>query len=125
VRLKPELLSRLLAYCPDLRSVWALRDAGSDDEAQEMLIFADRATLERLRACDELRDAGARVLVVLDGNRFESAWGDRVSGSLARWEWREASADEAYFDERRPVKRVRREARRIWRAATRTSTATA
>lgn len=124
--LKEEFLSRLLIHCLDIRAVWSLGRTGEpsgDGEARAMLVFADRATLERLRRCDELREVGVQVLVVTDGDRFESAWGGQHrSGSLARWQWREASAEEAYFDESRwdaqaeprTVMRVRRRARRVW-----------
>ncbi len=61
--------------------------------------------------------------MVIDGDVFESAWGPRkLSGSLARWAWRQISPHEAYYDEARwaqagSVVRVRRKALLLWQAA--------
>jgi hypothetical protein len=122
---------RLLAVCIDIRSVWSI-DHAPDEEAPEaapprrLLAFGDRAMLERLRKCEALQPEGVELLVVVDDDAFETAWGaSRISGSLARWAWRETSPREAYYDESRwagggdagAVVRVRRKALLLWRAA--------
>jgi len=94
--------------------------------ACELLAFADAATLERLRRSTDLHNADVELLVVIDGDRFENAWGPRkLSGSLARWAWRQVSAELAYYDESRwaephreagGVVRVRRTAVLVWQA---------
>ena len=94
---------------------------------RELLAFADAATLERLRRCEYLHRADIEFLVVVDGDLFESAWGPRkLSGSLARWAWRQISPHEAYYDESRwaqsdadagAVVRVRRKAFAVWQRA--------
>lgn len=121
-----DFLSSLARCCPGIRAVWSLGNA--DDAPQpcgrELLAFADRATLERLRAAEELHRADMQLLVVIDGDRFETAWGPcRLSGSLARWAWRQVSPDVAYYDESKwaerhgeggTVVRVRRKALLVW-----------
>jgi hypothetical protein len=102
--------------------------------ACELLAFADAATLERLRRSSDLHDAEVELLVVIDGDRFENAWGPRkLSGSLARWAWRQVSPELAYYDESRwaepqraagGVVRVRRTATLVWQAASATLGAT-
>ena len=119
----PAFLSRLLVGCLDIRSVWILDHASARDApgAQQFLVFADRAGLQRLRACAGLRDLGVEMLVVVDGDAFESAWGS-ASGSLGRWAWRQVSPEIAYYDEskwagqdgRGEVVRVRRKASLMW-----------
>jgi hypothetical protein len=116
-------LSRVLVGFLNVRSVWILDGATARDASigHELLVFADHAGLQRLRACDDLRDAGVEMLVVVDGDAFESAWGS-ASGSLGRWAWRQVSPEVAYYDESRwagrdtrgGVVRVRRKAALIW-----------
>jgi hypothetical protein len=121
-----DFLFRILANCLDISSVWSI---GHDPEAQcaaarTLLAFADQATLRRLRAGEYLHEAQIEFLVVIDGDLFESAWGPcKLSGSLARWAWRQTTSQDAYYDEARwaeggGVVRVRRHARLIWERAT-------
>jgi hypothetical protein len=120
------LVARVLADCLDIRSIWSI---GHDPDeacprvgAGELLAFADRATLARLRRSANLHSETIDFLVVVDGDLFENAWGvEKLSGSLARWAWRESSASEAYYDvshwgDAGAVIRVRRKALLIWRA---------
>jgi hypothetical protein len=121
------LLSRILATCLDLRSVWSLGHDCSAQEARrghDLLLFADWPTLRALRKSNPLHRAEVQVLVVIDGDRFENVWGPhRVSGSIARWAWRPVASDVAYYDEsrwvelagaERTVARVRRKALLVW-----------
>ncbi len=121
-------VSRLLLSCLDVQEIWSVGHDGlaSARPAQdhELLVFADGPTLQTLRKRDALHRADVRVLVVYDGDQFESAWGPhRISGSLARWAWRPVGHDVAYYDEsiwdgaeatRGTVMRVRRKAFLIW-----------
>lgn len=124
-------VSRVLVSCLDIRSVWSMDHCPDEPwltAAQyELLAFADAPTLQRLRRADHLHRADVEFLVVTDGDVFESAWGSRrVSGSLARWAWRQISPHEAYYDESRwaqrdgnagGVLRVRRKALLVWQAS--------
>lgn len=124
-------VSRVLASCLDIRSLWSI-DHAPDEPApalatRQVLAFADLQTLQHLRRADELHRDDLEFLVVTDGDVFENAWGRcRVSGSLARWAWRYASPEEAFYDESRwdprggnagGVVRLRRKALLLWRSA--------
>ena len=129
-------LYQLLRQCVDIRAIWSVghcpasaAPAGSAAPATVLLAFADHATLARLRKCDALHRSDVDLLVVVDGDLFESAWGEhRVTGALSRWAWQEVSGDHAFYDEARwasqagdpaGVVRERREAHLIWRLAER------
>jgi hypothetical protein len=132
-----DFMRRLLRDGLDIQAIWSVGHSAESDvqhtekwqaEERELLVFADRATLDRLRKCDGLRESDVELLVVTDGDSFESAWGmQHFSGSLARWAWREASDGQAYYDESRwavapeeagSVVRVRRTAFLLWRRST-------
>jgi hypothetical protein len=112
----------------EISAVWSVghADASAEQRPCELLVFADLTTLERLRKSGSLHCTDVDVLVVVDGDRFENAWGEhRVSGSLARWAWRQVSPELAYYDESKwaerggeagNVVRVRRKAVLVWQA---------
>ena len=122
-------LSRVLVSCLEIRAVWSSADAGSclASASHQLIVFADKPTLLRLRRSDQLHRADVELLVVFDGDQFENAWGtQRLSGSLSRWSWRQVSDELAYFDQSKwshperdagAVIRVRRQAVLIWAAA--------
>jgi hypothetical protein len=123
-------ISRVLASCLDIRSVWSLEHGlhqGLTAAQHELLVFADAPTLQQLRKSEHLQRADVELLVVVNGDLFESAWGPcKRSGSLARWAWRQVSPREAYYDESRwsqcdgdagAVVRVRRRALLVWQGA--------
>ena len=132
---RASLIAGILAGCLDIRSLWSIdHEPFETSVAQEhlkLLAFADGATLHRLRKSPPARGAHAELLVVTDGDAFQSAWGaGTLSGSLARWAWRQSSAREAFYDQARwiaagadacGVVRVRRKALLIWQAASRES----
>jgi hypothetical protein len=122
----PEFTRRLLRLGIGIQAIWSVGHSPKSDArpggVAELLVFADPRTLERLRKCDELQEAGVSVLVVTDGDSMEAAWGTkRLSASLSRWSWREVAPGEAYYDESRwagdpaSVVRVRRKAYLLWR----------
>lgn len=124
-------ISRVLASSLDIRSLWSLDHSPEEPclttPPYQLLAFADLATLQALRRATDLHHEELNFLVVIDGDRFESAWGEcKVSGSLARWAWRYVSPDEAYYDEARwdsrtghagGVVRLRRKALLVWKSA--------
>jgi hypothetical protein len=121
-------VSLVLVSCLDIRSVWSMDHCPDESRLtparHELLAFADASTLQRLRRYEHLHRVDVEFLVVVDGDLFESAWGPRkLSGSLARWAWRQISPHEAYYDESRwaqgdgdagTVVRVRRKAILVW-----------
>lgn len=125
---RKDALFRVLSTCLDIVSVWSIdhepHEVSATLEHRRLLAFGDARTLIRLRASEHLHDSDVDFLVVTDGNSFASAWGpSRLSGSLARWAWRQASRHQAYYDESRwaadanAVIRVRRKAFLVWDAA--------
>ncbi|HZQ75508.1 MAG TPA: hypothetical protein VFB08_21560 [Burkholderiales bacterium] len=118
-------LWRLIASCLGIRSLWILGSDSPEDRANllapsgPMLAFADAATLRMLRRYSH----DAELVVVLDGERFETVWGPRErSGSLASWEWRYLSPTRACYRESEwdprgdgSVARTVRQALLLWR----------
>lgn len=121
-------ISCLLVSSLDIRSLWALDQCPGGKASQRgrlrLLAFADVATLLSLRKQENLHRTNVDLLVVTDGEGFETAWGRlTLSGSLARLAWRQVSAHEAYYDEARwaardgpggDVVRIRRKALLLW-----------
>jgi hypothetical protein len=120
------LLRGILATCLDIRAVWSIDHDLTETSVPaghcKLLVFADAATrvrLHGLRAPDAVQ-----ILVVIDGDAFESASG-MPTGSLSRWAWRQTAPHEAFYEEARwaageearmrGVMRVRRKALLLWR----------
>jgi hypothetical protein len=128
----PLFLSQLAGRYPAVRSIWAIGDRadGGVPDLQssfdwDLVVFADKPTLRGLRKATDLHRADMLLRVVVDGDRFEVAWGKlHLSGSLFQWDWREATEREAYYSEARwtqpegtgAVERVRRRAVCLWRS---------
>ena len=109
------VVAGLLVSFLDIRSIWSI----GEPEHATLLVFADQATLERLHKSP--RTPGVNVFVVTDGDSVLSAWSASAPpASLARWAWRQSSANEAFYDEARwgaeagAVVRVRRKAHLLW-----------
>ena len=124
------LVSRVVAACLEIRSVWLVDLAPDDSDEQprqyQLMAFADAATLLRLRKLEDLHRSDVHFLVITDGDAFDTAWGPtKLSGSLGRWAWREAAPGEAYYSRSSWTKlsgdvgqvlRVRRKALLAWEA---------
>lgn len=70
------------------------------DSDWDILIFGDRALLDALKNEEPVEETD--VLVVHDGDAFESPWkkteeGVLKSGSLSGWEWQRKSEREATY----------------------------
>src|SRR5438046_873700 len=90
--------------CNDFQSVWLIgsRANGTAHSSSDwdLIGFGSEKGLACLRQRSELHRADVDFLVVTDGNAFENAWGEREkTGSLAHWEWNEASTAEAEYTE--------------------------
>ena len=77
-------LDKLRRDFPAVGEVWTLGqiEASAGELAWELLLFADRSTLEALRKGASSRD-DVRLAVVTDGDCFESVWGDPKPGRLS------------------------------------------
>ena len=115
------LIGQLVERFPALRSIWLMHSPGASD--WDLVAFADRPTLHRLREATDLHRADVLLRVVTDGDRFEVAWGTpHLCGSLFHWDWVQPTRDEAYYSEARwkegmqtgNVERTRRRAACIW-----------
>ena len=125
-----ELISRVVATCLEIRSVWLVNLAPdeSDEEPRQyqLMAFADTATLLRLRKLEDLHRSDVHFLVITDGDAFDTAWGPtKLTGSLGRWAWRAGAPGEAYYSRSNWTKlsgdvgqvlRVRRKALLAWAA---------
>lgn len=121
-----ETVSAVVAECVDIRALWSLDHDPAETRIARapftLLAFADAATLQRLHRHPPRRDESVSLFVVTDGDFFQAAWGSGISGSLARWSWRQISPGEAFYDQARwssdgsGVVRVRRKALLLWHA---------
>ncbi len=85
--------------------VWILGGPGpADPQAKwELLLFADERRLEAIRADSGARRGDVDLLIVVDGDRFESAWGGRRA-RLSDLRWRLDGAQAATY--RRPSREL-------------------
>ena len=80
--------------------VWLLNPDSGGTETRgrwDLLTFADRKVLEALRSDESLQRDDVRMLVAVDGDRFEAAWGEAESGRLSDLSWRVEDLHNASF----------------------------
>jgi hypothetical protein len=84
---------------PAIGQVFVLARNGSDRGAVpwSLLAFADEAVLAAMRKNTDLRREELDMLIVTDGDRFESVWGSQPPGSLADMRWQLADPDTATY----------------------------
>src|SRR5688500_13901941 len=67
-------VSSLLRHCLAIRAVWSVGHdqfaSEAPHEGRELLLFADRPTLDALRRSEHLHRHDVQVLVVIDGDHF-------------------------------------------------------
>ncbi len=106
--------------CPGIEQVWLTGPRVDDDEARgadwEFLAFGNREVLDEVRADARWQRSDVRLYVVVDGDRFEAAWGAPDSGRLSGLGWRVDDVQSASYalardgaagPERRSAVRVR------------------
>lgn len=85
-------VDELRRQCPSLEEVWALgpRVSTTDPDASwDLLAFGDVAALETVRRNRSLHRDDVTLVIVTDGDSFETAWGeDRRRGRLTALGWR-------------------------------------
>jgi hypothetical protein len=124
-------VTALAAWCPTIRAVWCVgerADAHEEHDTEhlpwDLVAFANRYVLFRLRTTTSLHRLDVRLRVVIDGDQLRAAWGGGPDGgSLMQWEWMETGGGEAFYSEARwalplsgrLVERVRRRALCVWR----------
>lgn len=97
--------------------VWLLNADSSGSETRgrwDLLAFADRKVLDAIRSNPSLQRDDVKMLVAVDGDRFEAAWGAAESGRLSDLGWRVEDLHNASYspsaagtDERVTAHRVR------------------
>ena len=122
------LVRGMLVTCLEIRAVWSIdHDVGDTSVPARhcrLLVFANALTCARLHAARQADALAVQILVVTDGDAFESVCGAPASsGSLSRWAWRQTAPREAFYEEARwapdgfdarAVVRVRRKALLVW-----------
>lgn len=77
---------------PAIGEVWLLGPRVNAEESRgeqwDLLAFADDKVLAAVRGDPASRRDDVRLSVVVDGDRFEAAWGDGKSGRLSDMGWR-------------------------------------
>ena len=120
------VVESILGRCPAIRSIWladlpaAEGSSPADAPALQVVAFGDPLVLRRLRAVLKSRRQ-VQVLVVTDGNSYESACGNAAQGTLTGLEWRQTSAGVAYYNAQLCSAgerlRERRRAVRVWQSS--------
>lgn len=90
---------KLRRHYAAITEVWLLGQgtAETGDVVWELLVFADRETLAAIRADVALPRTDLRLVVVVDGDRFESVWGDPRPGRLSECRWRQEGSHAARY----------------------------
>ncbi|HEU4618561.1 MAG TPA: hypothetical protein VFV10_10990 [Gammaproteobacteria bacterium] len=96
-------VDELRKACPGIDQVWLMRHRTDEHPAWDLLAFADRRCLEKLRIEPTLRRPDVHLLVVVDGNRFEAASGEASAGTLSDIDWRLDDAASATFVDGGPL----------------------
>ena len=98
-------ISELLAAYPSIRELWLFGSRANGyakpESDWDFLAFADEVTLTALRGDLRFHRPGIGLMIVTDGNQFETPWmeGSRVDhGELAKgWRWKRRSATMATY----------------------------
>ncbi len=85
-------IEALVAASPSIREVWLFgsraNSAATTTSDWDFLIFSDELTAGEIAGLIRLYRDDVDLLVVTDGDSFESAWGSPVkTGSLSSWHW--------------------------------------
>lgn len=86
---------------PGIDEVWLLGTPSDHGHGKEglwtLLAFGNEAVLEGLRGDSSLHRCDVQLLVVTDGDRYATAWGEAESGSLKSIEWRRGGPHSAAY----------------------------
>jgi hypothetical protein len=124
-------LMALTAQHPTIREIWLIgsRADGTSGPSSDwdFLVFGTAHTLRKLRSESAFDRADTDLLIVYDGDRFESPWpkGPMLKqGSLTSWKWTQTGDDTATYlatkpplaDGEMPCRKIA-PATRAWRRA--------
>lgn len=84
-----------------LHEVWVLGPRVNEPDHRnvewDLLVFGDAEALHGIRSDASLHRDDVNLMVVVDGSRFEKAWGDAQARSLSDIEWRREDAYSASY----------------------------
>ena len=97
-------LTQVKTTVPSIESIWLIgsRANGNASETSDwdFIAFGTGEALEQIRNASELHRPDADFLVVVNGEDFENAWGERdKTGALSSWEWKRVSDMRAEYTE--------------------------
>lgn len=77
---------------PSIEEVWLLGPRVNEEPDRgggwDLLAFADEGALDAIRANSAVHRSNLHLSIVIDGDRFESAWGAPRTGRLSSIRWR-------------------------------------
>jgi hypothetical protein len=95
-------LDRVRSAFPAIDQVWLtgprVNEPGKRHSNWDLIMFADGKTLEALRRDPNWHRPDLNLLVVTDGEHFDSAWGEARTGSLEALGWRIEDAHTARYE---------------------------
>lgn len=106
----------LRAEHPAIEQVWLVGPRANDENSQgavwDLVAFGDEEVLQALREQEKWHRDDVALAIVVDGNRFEPAWGNGRGGTLTDLRWRIEDPQSATYavpdaDERVSAVRVR------------------
>jgi hypothetical protein len=85
-------LAQLKACCPSVDSVWLIgsraNDSARENSDWDFIAFANQDALTQVQQAIELHRTDVDFLIVVNGENFKNAWGEREKhGNLTSWEW--------------------------------------
>lgn len=85
-------VDKLRADLPAVDEVWLIGErangSADPDAVWELVVFADPGTLKTLRDSPDRHRSDVVMMVVVDGERYATAWGDKIEGRLGEMGWR-------------------------------------
>ena len=98
-----QYIEELIKCHPQIESIWLIGSRANelprDDSDWDILVFANRELLTKLRERPILKRKQFDLFIVYNGQEFQEAWpaGEPKSGNLEEWEWKEISSKDAVY----------------------------
>ncbi len=98
-----QYIEELIKLHPQIQSIWLIgsraNELSRDDSDWDILIFANREVLTKLKEQPMLKRKQFDLLIVYNGQDFQEVWpvGEPKSGNLGEWEWKEVSFKDAVY----------------------------
>jgi predicted nucleotidyltransferase len=98
-----QYIEELIKFHPQIESIWLIGSRANelprDDSDWDILVFANREVLTKLRERPILKRKEFDLFIVYNDQDFQEAWpaGEPKSGNLKEWEWKEISSKDAVY----------------------------